>query len=78
MNHHSTEPLLCVVLDFGRKDVLFTEEKTAGLPMGRPEWVYPRQGLIGLYHTYFFLGRVVSFFLGRVVSFFLRGVVSFS
>jgi len=30
MNHHSTEPLLCVVLDFGRRDVLFTEERVGG------------------------------------------------
>jgi hypothetical protein len=30
MNHHSTERLLCVVLDFGRTDVLFTEERTGG------------------------------------------------
>ena len=43
MKHHSTEPLLCVVLDFGRRNVLFTEERTGGEARG----VYPGGGLIG-------------------------------
>ena len=77
MNHYSTDSLCCGVLDFGRRDVLFTEERTDGLPMGRLEWVYPRQGLIGLYHIFISLGRVVRFFFGRVVSFLFDGVVSF-
>jgi len=47
MNHHSTEPLLCVVLDFGRMRVLVTEEEQTAYRRG-VLWVYPRQGLIGL------------------------------
>jgi len=27
MKHHSTDSLCCALLDFGRRDVLFTEER---------------------------------------------------